>query len=193
MREVQASEFIVRYLSRQLPAQHVAPDQEVDARHFDLQMLQIQIIGSFRHKPSHSIRRRISSAGLPVEVRTDVSDGELVKLYRNAKALILPSTKRSEAYGMVQLESMACGTPVISSNLNTGVSWVNRNGESGFTFTPGDSSDLAGKIRLMISPEFPVKALRDGARKRAEKNFDAGVLFGEVEECLIEAAENSQS
>lgn len=126
--------------------------------------------------------------GLPVTIMKDVTDGELLDLYRNARALILPSTLRSEAYGMVQLEAMACGTPVISSDLNTGVSWVNRHGETGYTFETGNSQSLALAVeRMQALPDLGA-GLGRAARKRAVNNFNAATLFGKVEECLLRAA-----
>jgi rhamnosyl/mannosyltransferase len=60
--------------------------------------------------------------GLNIEIVSDPDDASLVRLYQNARSLILPSTMRSEAFGMVQTEAMACGTPVISTSIGTGVS-----------------------------------------------------------------------
>lgn len=136
------------------------------------------------------VRRTAGEYGLPVNIMKDVTDGELLELYRNARALILPSTLRSEAYGMVQLEAMACGTPVISSDLKTGVSWVNRHGETGYTFETGNPDSLALAVERMEALPDLGAGLGHGARKRAAGHFDAGTLFGKVEECLLRAAGN---
>ncbi len=131
---------------------------------------------------------RKSSRGLPVRILSDPDDETLVDLYRKAEALVLPSDKRSEAYGMVQLEAMACGTPVISTDLPTGVPWVNLRGESGLVVPPGDPEALAEAVlRILRNP-----ALRDtlaaGALERARSLFHSSGLFEEVEKCLMEAA-----
>jgi len=127
---------------------------------------------------------------LPVTIKSNVSDMELNDLYGNARALILPSTQRSEAYGMVQLEAMACGTPVISSDLPTGVSWVNRNGETGLLFSTGNPETLAEAVRKLNSDDVFMDSAGKAARKRALMCFDSSVLFGKVEECLLRAAGN---
>ncbi len=137
-----------------------------------------------------TIRREAGEYHLPVTILTDVTDDRLLELYRNARALVLPSTLRSEAYGMVQLEAMACGTPVISSDLKTGVSWVNRHGETGYTFQTGDPVSLAGAVERLESLPDRGAELGRGARKRAEEHFPAETLFGKVEECLLRAAGN---
>jgi len=129
----------------------------------------------------------ISEHHLPVSVVTNVSDEELVTLYQGAKALILPSIQRSEAFGMVQVEAMACGAAVISSNLPTGVSWVNSHGETGLLFTPGDSSDLCRAVARFEESETMRAAMYMQARNRAEALFNSRTLLKRVEECLIEA------
>ncbi|MCD6589167.1 MAG: glycosyltransferase [Candidatus Fermentibacteraceae bacterium] len=129
----------------------------------------------------------IAEHHLPVSVVSNVSDEELVSLYQGARALILPSTQRSEAFGMVQVEAMACGTAVISSNLPTGVSWVNSHGETGLLFTPGDSSDLCRVVARFEESETMRAVMYTKARNRAEALFNSRTLLRRVEECLTEA------
>lgn len=127
------------------------------------------------------VEKRIAVEKLPISVRGDVSDDELVDLYRGARALILPSTMRSEAFGMVLTEAMSCGTPVIASDLPTGVSWVCRNGESGLTVPPGNERALVEAVRALDAPEVREK-LSIGARRRVLDELDSRVLFDRLEE-----------
>lgn len=73
-----------------------------------------------------------------------VSDGELPKYYNSADLTVLPSINQSEAFGIVLVESMATGTPVLASNL-PGVRSVAKNG--GFVVQKNDYLKLANKIR----------------------------------------------
>ena len=134
------------------------------------------------------VRRTVALNSLPVKVLTDVSDEGLRKLYSEARALILPSTQRSEAYGMVQLEAMACGTPVLSSDIPTGVTWVNSHGVTGLHFAAGDPGALMEAVRIMEERTSFREGAGRAARERAETLFESTRLFGKVEECLKKAA-----
>jgi rhamnosyl/mannosyltransferase len=133
------------------------------------------------------VRETSRREGMNLEIRSDPEDGELVEIYRHASCLILPSTRRSEAYGMVQTEAMACGIPVISTDLPTGVPWVNRHGETGLVVPAGDSAALADAVRMMDDPDLRMRLAR-GALIRARDFFDSESLFSRVEGVLGNAA-----
>lgn len=132
-------------------------------------------------------RKNIELNKLPVSIMSDVSDSELIQLYQGAKALILPSILRSEAYGMVQVEAMACGTPVISSDLPTGVTFINNHNETGLHFATGNSSELISAVEKLEESHDLRKRLSENALLRAHNLFSGSALFGKVEECLIKA------
>lgn len=98
---------------------------------------------------------------------------DLIPYYLAADAFWFPSNARSEAFGLVQVEAMASGCPVINAAIpQSGVSWVSRHEESGLTVPVDDPVALADAAsRLLTEP-----ALRDrlaaGARNRAALEFD---------------------
>jgi rhamnosyl/mannosyltransferase len=79
--------------------------------------------------------------------------------------VVLPSVTRAEAFGLVQLEGMARGKPVISTRLPTGVPWVNVDGVTGFTVPPGDAGALAAAMRRLA--DDPALRHEQGAAARA--------------------------
>jgi glycosyltransferase involved in cell wall biosynthesis len=78
-----------------------------------------------------------------IDLVGEVDDDRLRDIMSESEALILPSDKTSETFGLVQLEAMACGLPVVSCRLPTGVSTVNVHRVTGLQIMPGDVEDLA--------------------------------------------------
>ena len=136
----------------------------------------------------NEVRRRIQKENLNIRIVSNPSDQELVEFYQQARCLVLPSTLRSEAFGMVQTEAMACGIPVISTALSTGVPWVNASGVSGLVVPPGDCAALSAAVRQLDDPLLHSK-LAAGALDRAERCFNAADLFARVESLLKEAVD----
>jgi rhamnosyl/mannosyltransferase len=135
----------------------------------------------------NNVRNKIREDSLNIEIVSNPDDRKLVELYQQARCLILPSTMRSEAFGMVQTEAMACGIPVISTALPTGVPWVNSDNVSGLIIPPGDSIAIAEAVKKMDDPQMHSR-LSFGALERAEHHFNAKRLFSRVESLLEEAA-----
>lgn len=106
-----------------------------------------------------------------VEFAGAVPHAELVALYHACDMFVLPSVTRAEAFGYVQLEAMACGKPVVSTRVPSGVPWVNRDGETGLTVPPGDPVALREAIqRLAADPALRQRLGRAG-RARVSTDF----------------------
>lgn len=106
----------------------------------------------------------------------DIAHDQLVACYHAAQVFVLPSVARSEAYGIVQVEAMAAGLPVVNTSLDSGVPFVSLDQKTGFTVPPRDSDALAAAIsRLLDDPELR-KAFGGAARLRAEQEFAVDVM-----------------
>ena len=101
----------------------------------------------------------------------EVSDTELTALYHAADLFVLPSVTRQEAFGVVQLEAMACGVPVVSTNLPSGVPWVNQHDKTGLVVPPGDVDGLRRALRALLTDRPRREALGRYARERVDREF----------------------
>jgi glycosyltransferase involved in cell wall biosynthesis len=121
--------------------------------------------GDLRHcyetlSKSLNLESRISFIG-------QASEKELITYYRRANVTVLPSVTMGEAFGLVLLESMACGTPVIASHL-PGVRTIVDNARDGYLVEPGDAVGLARKVQLLF--ENPERGREMGKRGRIKVN-----------------------
>ncbi len=105
-----------------------------------------------------------------------VDDGGLSQLISGCRALILPSVTPNEAFGLVQIEAMAHGKPVINTNLPSGVPWVARHEREGLTVEPGDSKELADAINRLEQDPRLRESLAQGALERWKTVFDTEVF-----------------
>lgn len=118
-----------------------------------------------------------------------VPDEELVAWYHAADVFCLPSVERSEAFGAVQVEAHACGTPVVSTDLPTGVPFVNEDGVTGLIVPPGDAGALGGALRRLVDdPELRAR-LGAQARDRAHTMFTLQAMTTGVMDVYCEALE----
>jgi glycosyltransferase involved in cell wall biosynthesis len=111
--------------------------------------------------------------GKKVTFHGEVSESKLRALYNAANVFVLPSIDRCEAFGIVQVEAMACGKPVVSTDLPTGVRFVNQHGVTGLIVRPGDSGALAESLNRLLNDPVLCSRLGDAARQRAERVFSA--------------------
>jgi len=110
----------------------------------------------------------------------EVEDEVLPAYYHAADLFVLPASQRSEAFGIVMVEAMACGTPLISTELGTGTSYVNRHGETGLVVPPRDPEALAAAINELLADGERRQAMGRAARARAETQFSLPVMVERV-------------
>jgi len=117
----------------------------------------------------------------------DVADDDLPACYAAADLLVLPACERSEAFGLVQVEAMAAGRPVVSTELGTGTSFVNQHGETGLVVPPRDPQAIAWACRDLLADPDLRRHLGAQARRRALAEFGLERMVQRVEEVYEEA------
>jgi glycosyltransferase involved in cell wall biosynthesis len=105
------------------------------------------------------------------------SPDQLAGAYRAATALWFPSTARSEGFGLVQVEAMAAGCPVLNTAITgSGVPWVCRHEREGLTVPVNDAPALAAAAKRLLAEPGLRDRLAEAGRQRAATEFDARVM-----------------
>lgn len=110
---------------------------------------------------------------------------DLIPYYKACEFLVFPSNARSEAFGLVQIEAMACGKPVINTNLETGVPEVSINNKTGFTVPVNDCQKLSEAIKLLWENNDLCLQLGVNAKERVEEKFSKAKFEDSLKNSLI--------
>ena len=105
----------------------------------------------------------------------------LVSFFQDCAFLVLPSINKSEAYGLVLLEALATGKPIIASNL-PGVRSVFEKGKQGLLAEPGNIGDLAERMRELLVDDKLREDMGREARILAEEKYSWGKVGERLEE-----------
>lgn len=129
-----------------------------------------------------ALERTVRELGLGERVvfAGSLEQEELAAAYHAADVLVLPSVTPNEAFGLVQLEAHACGVPVISTSLPTGVPFANLHGVSGLVVRPGQAEELAGALSLLLEDEALRRRLGRQAQARFERDFSLARMTDRV-------------
>jgi glycogen synthase len=93
---------------------------------------------------------------------------EVIQLYSHAAVFACPSVY--EPFGLINLEAMACGTPVVASAVG-GILEVVEDGHTGLLVPPGNPDDLAAALRRLLDDRELARALGEAGRRRVEERF----------------------
>lgn len=106
----------------------------------------------------------------------EVSDEEKLPILYASDLFVLPSTNRAEAFGIVLIEAMACGLPLVSTELGTGTSFVNEHETTGLVVPPNDSHALADAINRILGDKALRQRMSDAALARAQSEFNVDTM-----------------
>ena len=101
-------------------------------------------------------------------LNTMLTEKELVDLYNEAEVFVCPSAY--EPFGIINLEAMACGTPVVASRVG-GITEVVVDGETGFLVPPGDFGMLAERLTRILSDPELARRMGEAGRRRVLRAF----------------------
>lgn len=100
-----------------------------------------------------------------------IPDEELPHYYHGCEIFCMPSVEPSEAFGLVQLEAMACGKPIVCCELNNGVTYVTRSDKTGLVVPPRNPEALARAINILLADEQKRMAFGNEAYERVCQEF----------------------
>jgi len=134
----------------------------------------LQIVGGGEVRPA--LEAQVARLGLQSRVKFLglASDEDLRKAYIQADIFCMPGT--AELQSLVTLEAMSASTPVLLANAMA-LPHLVRDGENGYLFTPGDSSELAARItELLRLPKDELDAMGKASREMVEPHSIQGTL-----------------
>jgi len=121
-----------------------------------------------------------------VEIIKNVSDEELLRLYNSSDLFVLPSITDSqgntEGLGVVLLEAMASGLPVIGSNVG-GIKDIIVDNETGLLFQEKNSQEIVDKIIFTIENKSKMNKLAENGLNFVEENFNWEIVAESYQDC----------
>ncbi len=118
-----------------------------------------------------------------------MKEEDLPAWFAAADVFVLPSVTKNEAFGIVQIEAMSVGTPVVATKIpGSGVAWVNEDGVSGLNVNPGDPQAIAEAILAITKDETARRSFSEGASRRFENLFKEELMINKTKELYEKTA-----
>jgi len=105
-----------------------------------------------------------------IKFLTDLPEEEVIGFFHLANIFVFPTKVQSEGFGIVAIEAMAAGTPIIASKI-AAIPEIVKDGETGLLFEPGNSDEMASKIELLSSDAELYDHLRKNGFRLIESSF----------------------
>jgi glycosyltransferase involved in cell wall biosynthesis len=143
----------------------------------------LKIIGDGNRRSVYEEKAKNLLFNNKIEFTGKLSDAELTRSLQNADLLILPSINSNEAFGIVLIEALACGVPVLASDL-PGVRKVFTEGVQGLLAKPNNANDLKNKLEFILSNEPVRRQMAIAARQLAEEKYNLELMKARLENLL---------
>jgi len=122
----------------------------------------------------NTLQQRINDCGVNEKVKLMgfVPDEEVAACFGACDVFCLSSIWKTEAFGIVQIEAMSCGKPIVATCIEgSGVSWVNADGVSGYNVESRNAKALAEGIKKILSDPQRYAEFSRASRQRYEQMF----------------------
>ena len=134
----------------------------------------LNIVGDGDMRKEYVLLAKTLNIDNQVVFRGRLTDTELSNIYKTVNLFVMSSINNHEAFGVVLLEAMSSGVPILASNL-PGVRSVFTDCEQGYLVQPGDVDDLSKKIRLFLQDEKLSEQMGAKARVLVEEKYSLEV------------------
>jgi glycosyltransferase involved in cell wall biosynthesis len=149
------------------------------------------IIGKGPRK--QALRRLVVDLQLTDKVTILDEIEDVTPYYHAAEMFVLPSIARSEAFGIVQIEAMAAGKPVINTDLPSGVPFVSQHGLTGLTVQPANWEALAGAMNQLLDDPELCRSFGNAACQRVKETFHIADMVSVTWSVYLAAATRAEA
>jgi glycosyltransferase involved in cell wall biosynthesis len=152
---------------------------KINAKHPETRLV---VVGKGDAVPMYKSQAAAAGVADKVEFTGYVDDDELAQFYRLATVFAMPSTNRSEGFGMTYIEASAAGTPVVGCRVG-GVPFAVRQDETGLLVEPNDVEGLCNALLRILEDDRLASRLAEAGAERAARQFSwplAGRLTAEI-------------
>ena len=115
-----------------------------------------------------------------------VPDSDLPSILHACDVFAMPSITPNEAFGLVQVEAMACGKPVVCCDLKSGVPFVNQHGITGLVTPPSNAESLSDALHQLLHNPDKAERMGEAGRARAHQEFELQVMVDRYWNCFQE-------
>lgn len=150
-------------------------------KYLDKERFQLTIIGEGKLQNKLNNLCKINNLEDNVKILSNVDDRKKHILFKDCHIFCLPSISRAEAFGLVLLEALSYGIPLITFYMpGSGTNFINRNGFNGLLVMEKNSKELASKITKISNDEKIYTKLSRNARIDYEKRFKEEIFINSM-------------